>query len=88
MIAFLIGMLISFVAAVPAFLLALTGRGGEMKHRLKLWGVGFVIRFAVIGIALILLFSQTTIDRIPVVIGVGVAYIISYTLETILSLRA
>ena len=88
MIAFLIGVVISFAAAVPALLLARGGRGAETKQRLKLWAVGLLIRFVVIGAGLILLFTQTSIARIPVVIGVGIAYIISYSLETVFSLRA
>lgn len=88
MIAFLIGAGISFVAAVPALLLARGGGGADMKQRLKLWAVGLLVRFAVIGAALLILFSQTSIARVPVVIGVGVAYILSYSLETLLSLRA
>jgi hypothetical protein len=86
-IAFLIGAAISLVAALPALLLARGGHGADMKQRLKLWAVGLLVRFAVIGAALLILFSQTSIARIPVVIGVGVAYVISYSLETVLSLR-
>jgi hypothetical protein len=88
LIAFLIGVIISFVAAVPALLLARGGRAADMKQRLKLWLVGLLVRFAVIGAALLILFSQTSVARVPVVIGVGVAYILSYSLETLLSLRA
>lgn len=88
MIAFLIGVVISVAAAVPALFLARGGRGAEMKQRLKLWAIGLLIRFIVIGAALIVLFTQTSIARIPVVIGVGVAYIISYSLEAVSSLRA
>jgi len=88
LIAFLIGVLISFVAAVPALLLARGSKGGDVKLRLKLWLVGLLVRFAVIGAALLILFTQTSIARIPVVIGVGVAYILSYSLETFLTLRA
>jgi hypothetical protein len=88
LIAFLIGVILSFAAALPALLLARGGRGADMKQRLKLWLVGLLVRFAVIGAALWILFSQTSIARVPVVIGVGVAYILSYSLETLLSLRA
>ena len=88
MTAFLIGFLVSLVAGVPAVLIARGGRGSGMKRRLLMWGAGFLIRFAVIGAALIVLFTQTSFARIPLVIGVGVAYLISYSLETMLSLRA
>jgi hypothetical protein len=88
LIAFLIGMVISFVAALPALLLARGGRGADVKQRLKLWLVGLLVRFVVIGAALFILFSQTTIARVSVVIGVGVGYVLSYSLETLLSLRA
>jgi xanthine/uracil permease len=86
--AFLIGLAVSFVAAVPAFLLARGGQGSNMKQRLKLWLVGLLARFAIIGIALLILFTQTPIARVPAVIGVVVAYVISYSLETVISLRA
>ena len=88
MIAFLIGLVISFAAAAPALLLARRGRSADTKLRLKLWAIGLLFRFVVIGAALLLLFTQTSIARIPLVIGVGVAYILSYSLETVLSLRA
>jgi hypothetical protein len=88
LIAFLIGLVISFVSAVPALLLARRGWGAGLKLRLKLWAIGLLFRFVVIGAALLFLFTQTSIARIPLVIGVGVAYILSYSLETVLSLRA
>ncbi|RPH96110.1 hypothetical protein EHM69_02320 [candidate division KSB1 bacterium] len=88
MISFLIGALISAVAAIPAFLLAWSGRKSELKQRLRLWAVGLLVRFAVIGAALIILFTQTTVARIPVVAGVAVIWLISYVLESIITLRA
>jgi hypothetical protein len=88
LIAFLIGFLVSTAAGVPAILIARGGRETSMKRRLLLWGIGLLTRFAVIGAALIFLFTQTSLARVPLVIGVGVAYLISYSLETILSLRA
>lgn len=87
MIAFAVGVAISVVAAVPAFLLLWAGRQGALKHRLKLWAIGLLIRFAVIGGALILLFTQTDIARIPVVVGVAVAYFALYIVEVKTALR-
>ena len=81
MIGFLAGVLISIVAAVPAFLLARGGGNADMKTRLKLWAIGLAIRFAVIGSALYFLFTQTVIARIPTVIGVALAYFVLFMIE-------
>jgi hypothetical protein len=86
-LAFFVGVVISVVAAVPALLLMWGGRGSEMKQRLKLWGIGTGIRFAVIGAGLYFLFTQTQIDRIPVVIGVAAAYFVLYIFEVKTTLR-
>ncbi|MBU0507514.1 hypothetical protein KKH27_01575 [bacterium] len=88
MIGFLIGVLISAVAAVPALLLQRGGRESEMKIRLKLWAIGLAIRFAVIGAALYLLFTETQVARIPTVIGVALAYFIIFLLENAALRRA
>jgi hypothetical protein len=86
-IGFLAGLAISVVAAVPSLLLLWGGKDAEMKQRLKLWAIGLAIRFTVIGGALLYLFSQTAIDRIPTVIGVAVAYFAIYLVETLTTLR-
>jgi hypothetical protein len=89
MIAVLIGFAVAVVASAPALLMAYGGReSGDFKQRLKLWAIGLGLRFAIIGGALYYLFVQTPIDRIPVVIGVGVGYILFYSLETFITLRA
>jgi hypothetical protein len=83
----LVGVLLSAVAAVPVLLLLWGGRSSEFKQRLKLWGIGTGIRFAVIGAGLLLLFRQTQIDRIPTVIGVAAAYFAIYVFEVKKTLR-
>ena len=87
MIAFLIGFLISAIAAVPALLMVIQKRGGELKLRMKLWILGSAIRFIIIGIFLLLLFRLTEINRIGAVIGVVVAYFISFIIEVYLANR-
>jgi hypothetical protein len=88
-IAVIIGFAVAAVASAPALLMAYGGReSGDFKQRFKLWAIGLGIRFAIIGGALYYLFVQTPIDRIPVVIGVGVGYLIFYTLESLITLRA
>ncbi len=87
MIAFLIGFLISAIAAVPALLMVLQKKGGELKIRLKLWVLGSAIRFIVIGIFLLLLFRLTEVHRIGTVFGVITAYFISYIIEVYLAKR-
>jgi xanthine/uracil permease len=87
--ALLVGLAIAAVASFPALLMAYGGReAGDFKQRWKLWAIGLGIRFAVIGGALLYLFSQTQITRVPVVIGVCVGYILFYSLESIVTLRA
>jgi hypothetical protein len=87
-IGFLIGVLLSAVAAVPALLLLWGGRRAEMKQRLKLWGIGTAIRFVLIGVGLYYLFTATAIERIPTVIGVAAAYLAIYIFEVRTSLRS
>ena len=89
MIALLVGIVVAAVASVPALLMAWGSREvSDFKQKLKLWAIGLAIRFAVIGGALFYLFTQTSIARIPVIIGVGVGYIVFYSLESIATLRA
>jgi hypothetical protein len=87
-ISFLIGIAVSVVAATPSWLLMWGGKGAEWKQRLKLWGIGTGLRFAIIGAALYYLFTQTSVERVTTVIGVAAAYLILYIIETITSLRA
>jgi hypothetical protein len=87
MIGFLAGILVSVVAAVPAVLLLWGGRGSETKQRLKLWAIGMAVRFAIIGVALYYLFTQTSLARIPTVLGVAAAYFVIFLFETRSSLR-
>ncbi|RQV98430.1 hypothetical protein EH220_03300 [bacterium] len=87
MTAFLIGFLISAIAAVPALLMVFQRKGAELKIRMKLWVLGSAIRFIVIGIFLILLFRLTDISRTGAVMGVVVAYFISFIIEVYLANR-
>jgi hypothetical protein len=88
-IALLLGIAVAVIASLPAFLLAWGSREvTDFKPKLKLWAIGLAIRFAIIGGALFYLFTQTAISRVPVVIGVGVGYIVCYFLESLVMLRA
>jgi len=84
MIAFTLGLLISFFAAVPALFMVMRKRGGELKIQMRLWVIGAAIRFSIIGIFLLLLFRFTDVSRTPVVFGVVIAYFISFGLEVFL----
>jgi hypothetical protein len=86
-VGFLVGVFLSTIAAAPAWMLLWGGREAEFKQRLKLWGIGTGIRFAIIGAGLVLLFRNTQIDRIPPVIGVAAAYLAIYVLEVKKTLR-
>ncbi len=88
MITLLVGLAVAAVASAPALLLAYGSREvSDFKQKLKLWGIGLAIRFAIIGGALFYLFTQTPIARVPVVIGVGVGYLLFYSLESFITLR-
>ena len=88
MIALLIGLAVAAVGSVPALLLAWGSREvTDFKQKLKLWAIGFAMRFALIGGALFYLFTQTAVARVPVVIGVAIGYIIFYSLESYITLR-
>jgi hypothetical protein len=86
-IAFFIGMVVSIVAAIPAWLMMWGGKAGATKQRLKLWAIGTGLRFAIIGGLLYYLFTQTSIAHVPTAIGVAAAYLVLYVIETILTLR-
>lgn len=88
MIDFFIGVAISVIAAIPTWLMLWGGKESDWKQKLKLWGIGTGLRFAVIGGALYYLFTQSSVARVPTVIGVAAAYFILYIIETITSLRA
>jgi multidrug efflux pump subunit AcrB len=87
-IAFLIGCMVSLVAAVPALLMARGGKQAEFNTRLKLWAIGVAIRFGIIGAALFYLFTRTDLDRIPTLIGVVVTYFLIFILEARSTLRS
>lgn len=87
MIAFIVGFLISAIAAIPSLLMVFQRRGAELKIRMKLWILGSAIRFIIIGIFLILLFRLTDLNRIYAVIGVVVAYFIGFIIEVYLANR-
>jgi xanthine/uracil permease len=88
-IALLIGLAVAAVASAPALLFAWGSREvTDFKQRLKLWAIGLAIRFAIIDGALFYLFVQTSIARVPVIIGVAIGYVIFYTLESMVTLRA
>jgi hypothetical protein len=89
MIALLVGLAVAVVASLPSLLFAWGSREvTDFKQKLKLWAIGLAIRFAIIGGALFYLFTQTPIDRVPVVIGVGIGFIIFYTIESYVTLSA
>ena len=88
MIPFLIGCLISFVAAIPAVLMSRGGTGSPLKVRLRLWAMGVAVRFGIIGAALYYLFTQTALNRIPVVLGVVITYFLIFVIEARTTLRS
>jgi hypothetical protein len=62
-------------------------QGAGFKIRMKLWVIGSAIRFAIIGIFLLLLFKITDINRVSAIIGVLVAYFVGFALEVYLANR-
>jgi hypothetical protein len=87
-IPFFVGCLISAVAATPAVLLLLAARGGDFKAKLRAWAVGMILRFAIIGAALIFLFRTHTLAQIPVVLGIVVVYFVVLAVELAVVFRA
>ena len=83
MIGFLIGIVTSIVAAAPAVFLERGGRYADAKTRWKLWGLGVLLRFGIIGASLYFLFTETSVSRIPTVIGVALAYFVVFIIENI-----
>jgi hypothetical protein len=87
-VGFLIGLALAAIAALPALLLMWGGRQGELKERLKLWGIGVLIRFSIIGVGLYFLFTETAIERIPTVCGLVLGYFVIYVFEAKSALRS
>ena len=88
MIPFLVGCVISLVAAVPAVLLSRGSAKSSLKNRVILWAIGMILRFGIIGAALYYLFTQTRMVRIPVVFGVVVTYFLIFVIEARKTLRS
>jgi hypothetical protein len=87
-IPFLLGFLISLIAAIPAWLLLRGSATTEFVVKFKLWAIGLLIRFAIIGGALLYLFTQTLHAKIPVIAGILVAYFLTFLWEAYSTLRA
>lgn len=87
-IPFLVGCLISFVAALPATLILWAVRQRDLNTKLKAWAVGMVLRFTIIGAALLLLFRMSNIEKVPVVMGIVVIYFIILGFELAVAFRS
>jgi hypothetical protein len=87
-IPFLIGCVVSLVAAIPAVLLSRGSRQTSLKFRVMLWVLGVILRFGIIGAVLYYLFTQTGMARIPVVLGVVIVYILVFVIEARKTLRS
>ena len=87
MTAFFIGFFISALAAIPSLLSITAKRGAELKIRYRLWIISAAIRFAIIGISLLIVFRLTEIDRVLVAYGVIAAYFTSFAFEVYLATR-
>jgi hypothetical protein len=87
-VAVLLGGLISLIAAIPAVLLLFAAKDGDLKARLRAWAVGMVLRFAIIGGALLFVFQRTDAPRIPVILGVVLVYFLVFTVELVFAFRS
>lgn len=85
MTAFLAGFFTMLLASLPAYLMARGGKNADFKDRLKLWAIGMGVRFFILGAALFLLFTQTSIERVPCVIGAALAYFLAFAAENFAS---
>lgn len=84
---FLSGLLIGTVASLPPLALAWIRPKSGMSGYVKLRAAGMVVRFALIGIGLIGQLKQPETAKVPLLLGVVIAYFVSLGLEYLIHRR-
>ncbi len=80
---FLVGLGVSLIAAIPAVGLLMASRGREFKTMMRNWALGMVLRFLIIGGALYLIFTESELNRMPVIWGVVTMYFLVFAVEAV-----
>ena len=82
---FLIGMAIGAVASIPSLILAWFKARRKMGDFIKLWGIGVFLRFALIGIGLFWQMKNPGLSKIPLVLGIVLAFYLSLAIDLLIS---
>jgi len=81
-------MAIGAVASIPALILAWFKARRGMSNFIKLWGIGVGLRFVVIGFGLFWQMQNPEIGKIPLVLGIVIAFYLSLAIEFLISRSA
>ena len=82
---FLIGMAIGAVSSIPSLVLAWFKARRGMGDFIKLWGLGVFLRFALIGVGLFWQMQNPGIHKIPLVLGIVLAFYLCLAIEFLIS---
>lgn len=88
MSSFLAGMLIGFMASIPAIVLAWFKAKRGMENFVKLWGLGVALRFGLIGIGLFWQLQNPDVGKVPLVLGIVLAFYLCLLIEYLISRHA
>lgn len=81
-------MAIGAIASIPALVLALFKTRRGMESFIKLWGIGVILRFAVIGAGLFWQMRNPEIGKVALVLGIVLAFYLSLVIEYLISRSA
>ena len=88
MSAFATGLLIGFIASIPALVLAWFKTKRGMENFIRLWGLGVALRFILIGAGLFWQMRKSEVAKIPLVLGIVLAFYISLAIEYLIARSA
>ncbi|MBK6909609.1 MAG: hypothetical protein IPK53_05900 [bacterium] len=83
--AFVTGLLIGFVASIPALVLAWFKTRSGMDNFVRLWGLGVALRFVLIGAGLFWQMRQPDVAKVPLVLGIVLAFYLSLAIEFLIA---
>ncbi len=78
-------MAIGAIASIPALVLALFKARRGMESFVKLWGIGVILRFALIGTGLFWQMRNPGIGKVAIVLGIVLAFYLSLVIEYLIS---
>lgn len=85
MSSFLTGMLIGFIASIPAIVLAWFKAKRGMANFVKLWGLGVALRFGLIGVGLFWQLQNPSVGKVSLVLGIVLAFYLCLLIEYLIS---